>query len=127
MLVKKYGGKNFDILEMFGEKRPFWFCIPLYSPSLYTLYAYEKMHKKYFDNIESEMKKLSETIQNKMAKALEETTISSEELSEAIKKYYGTKIDQVFIDEWGFKKKRGINDVRRCNNSLRRNRKNLRK
>ena len=91
MLVKKYGGKNFDILEMFGEKMPFWFCIPLYSPSLYTLYAYEKMHKKYFDNIEESER---EKIINQTANDIKEIDAQNKEMLEAFKKSFGTLIDK---------------------------------
>lgn len=49
MLVEKYNGKNIDLLSAMGEKRPFLFCLPLYSPSLYTKYQSEKVAEAFFE------------------------------------------------------------------------------
>lgn len=91
MLVKKYGGKNFDILEMFGEKRPFLFCLPLYSPSLYTYYAREEIYKMYIiDGMESEREKII----NQTANDIKEIDAQNKEMLEAFKKSFGTLIDK---------------------------------
>lgn len=89
MLAEKYDGKNIDLLEMLGEKRPFLFCLPLYSPSLYTKYKAEKVANAFFEGFN-------------------EGFNEDEELSKGIQRIFGaerTETEQAFIDDiWGLKK-----------------------
>ena len=93
MLVNKYDGKNIDLLEMLGEKRPFLFCLPLYSPSLYTKYKVEKVAEAFFEGFNE---------------GFNEEFNEDEELSKEIQRIFGTertKTEQAFIDDiWGLKK-----------------------